>query len=190
MTRDDSQSAYVTVLSAVVDLLGREGAPPPAQNISQQTGLHTDYVRRVLRQLTEDGALTQPYGERGPYVPLRRPDGTPVRVLLVDAEGQPHTTPPPADPIPEGLTVREAAERLQITERTVHRWIRSGRLKAEKVGLEWRIDRESAEMQPDQEPPTDQATTLDTLHALIDALPEEKQAEVERFVRFVLGERG
>jgi len=33
-------------------------------------------VRRAMRQLVDEGALSQPYGERGPYLPQRRPDGT------------------------------------------------------------------------------------------------------------------
>lgn len=43
----------------------------------------------------------------------------------------------------EGLTIKQAAERLDISDRTVRRWIADGKLQAEKVpgpyGPEWRI---------------------------------------------------
>src|SRR4051812_36448786 len=37
------------------------------------------------------------------------------------------------------LSLEEVAERLQVSDQTVRRWIKSGRLRAYKPGLEWRI---------------------------------------------------
>src|SRR4051794_25159882 len=37
------------------------------------------------------------------------------------------------------LSLEEVAERLQVSDQTVRRWIKSGRLSAYKPGLEWRI---------------------------------------------------
>jgi excisionase family DNA binding protein len=36
-------------------------------------------------------------------------------------------------------TVRDVAERLQVTGRTIRDWIKSGRLKAVRAGHAWRI---------------------------------------------------
>ena len=43
------------------------------------------------------------------------------------------------------MTLREAMEYLRISERTAHRWIRSGMLPAVKVGGRWRVPREALE---------------------------------------------
>ncbi len=37
-------------------------------------------------------------------------------------------------PAPEWLTLRDTAERLQISEKSVRRWIAEGRLKAVRIG--------------------------------------------------------
>ena len=37
-------------------------------------------------------------------------------------------------PAPDWITLRETAERLQISEKSVRRWIADGRLKAVRVG--------------------------------------------------------
>ena len=36
-------------------------------------------------------------------------------------------------------TVEEVAERLQVSDQTVRRWVKSGKLKAYKPGREWRV---------------------------------------------------
>ncbi len=36
-------------------------------------------------------------------------------------------------------TVQEVAEKLSVHEETVRRWIKSGKLKAERFGRAWRI---------------------------------------------------
>ncbi len=41
------------------------------------------------------------------------------------------------------LTPAQVAERLQITERTVYGWLRSGRLHGLKMGRRWRIPEEN-----------------------------------------------
>lgn len=40
------------------------------------------------------------------------------------------------------LTVADVAKQLQISEDTVRRWIKSGKLPALKIGKEWRVDPE------------------------------------------------
>lgn len=42
------------------------------------------------------------------------------------------------------FTAQEVSERLGVSERTVRRWIKSGRLEAQKVGRGYRIDLEAA----------------------------------------------
>ena len=42
------------------------------------------------------------------------------------------------------LTLQKVAERLQVSERSVFRYIHSGRLKASKVGC-WRISQQNLE---------------------------------------------
>ncbi len=44
-----------------------------------------------------------------------------------------------AAPEEQFLSTEEVAERLQVDEQTVRRWIKSGKLKAVKPGREWRI---------------------------------------------------
>ena len=38
------------------------------------------------------------------------------------------------------VTISEATERLSISSRTIHRWIRNGKVNAEKVDGKWYID--------------------------------------------------
>jgi excisionase family DNA binding protein len=45
----------------------------------------------------------------------------------------------------EVLTVKQAAERLQITQETVRDWLAKGRLKGVKLGHIWRVDAEALE---------------------------------------------
>lgn len=40
-------------------------------------------------------------------------------------------------------TIKEIAEILQVTERTVYTWARSGKLKAIKIGKSWRVTQEA-----------------------------------------------
>lgn len=41
------------------------------------------------------------------------------------------------------LTPAQVAERLQVTERTVYRWLDAGELKGVKLGRLWRIKEEA-----------------------------------------------
>lgn len=75
-------------------------------------------VTRVLRQLVEDGALVQPYGDRGPYVPLKRPDGTPVKLALVDEA-------PRLDPL-VALVERLPAEKREAAEQYLRFLVEQG----------------------------------------------------------------
>jgi excisionase family DNA binding protein len=45
----------------------------------------------------------------------------------------------------ELLTVDEAAARLKVQPDTVRRWLRSGKLRASKLGRDWRIPASSVE---------------------------------------------
>lgn len=40
------------------------------------------------------------------------------------------------------LTPQQVAERLQLTERTIYEYMRSGQLKASKLGRVWRVNEE------------------------------------------------
>lgn len=42
-------------------------------------------------------------------------------------------------------TLNEIADLLHVTKRSLYSWIKSGRLKALKVGREWRVTKESLE---------------------------------------------
>ncbi len=37
------------------------------------------------------------------------------------------------------MTISEAAQSLGVTDRTVHRWIRTGKLNGEKIGHRWQV---------------------------------------------------
>jgi excisionase family DNA binding protein len=41
------------------------------------------------------------------------------------------------------LTVEQAAERLQVTPRTVYEWLRSGKIPGRKLGKVWRMSEEA-----------------------------------------------
>ena len=45
----------------------------------------------------------------------------------------------------EIFTPEEIAEKLKVSRLTVHRWLRSGNLKAFKAGKVWRITRDDLE---------------------------------------------
>ena len=46
------------------------------------------------------------------------------------------------DNLPEILTTKQLAEFLQVSDQTVKRAIKAGKLKAFKVGKDWRIEKE------------------------------------------------
>lgn len=45
----------------------------------------------------------------------------------------------------EVYTLGEIEELLQVTRRTLYNWIKSGKLKAFRIGKEWRVTREALE---------------------------------------------
>ena len=45
----------------------------------------------------------------------------------------------------EVLTISEVAESLRVSDRTVRNWIEGGKLKAFKIGLQYRIKKEDFE---------------------------------------------
>ena len=47
------------------------------------------------------------------------------------------------DNLPEVLTTKQLAEFLQVSDQTVKRAIKAGKLKAFKVGKDWRIEKEA-----------------------------------------------
>ena len=48
------------------------------------------------------------------------------------------------DNMPDIVTVKQLAEFLQVSDITIKRAIKSGKLEAFKVGRDWRIEREKA----------------------------------------------
>lgn len=46
------------------------------------------------------------------------------------------------DNLPEILTTQQLAEFLQVSDQTITRAIKAGKLKAFKVGRDWRIEKE------------------------------------------------
>lgn len=46
------------------------------------------------------------------------------------------------DNLPEVLTTKQLAEFLQVSDQTVKRAIKAGKLKAFKIGKDWRIEKE------------------------------------------------
>jgi excisionase family DNA binding protein len=47
------------------------------------------------------------------------------------------------DKLPDVVTIRQLAEFLQVSKRTIQRAITSGKLKAFKVERDWRIEKEA-----------------------------------------------
>ena len=47
--------------------------------------------------------------------------------------------------VKEMLTIKEAAEILDISTRSINRYIKDGKLKAFKVGNKWRFEKEEIE---------------------------------------------
>jgi len=43
------------------------------------------------------------------------------------------------------LTTRQVADQFQVSDATVHRWIKQGKLRAAKVGKSWRIDQKDVD---------------------------------------------
>lgn len=47
------------------------------------------------------------------------------------------------DNLPEVLTTKQLADFLQVSDQTIKRAIKAGKLKAFKVGKDWRIEKEA-----------------------------------------------
>lgn len=47
------------------------------------------------------------------------------------------------DKLPEILTTKQLSEFLQVSDQTIKRAIKAGKLKAFKVGKDWRIEKEA-----------------------------------------------
>lgn len=45
----------------------------------------------------------------------------------------------------EVYTLKEIEELLQVTRRTLYNWIKGGKLKAFRIGKEWRVTKEALE---------------------------------------------
>lgn len=45
----------------------------------------------------------------------------------------------------EVYTLKEIEELLQVTRRTLYNWIKSGKLKAFRIGKEWRVTKDALE---------------------------------------------
>lgn len=48
------------------------------------------------------------------------------------------------------LTIKDAMSLLQVGDETIYRWIRQGKIKATKIGRDWRIHPESLKKIVDQ----------------------------------------
>ena len=46
---------------------------------------------------------------------------------------------PPSHALPDLLTIKQTAEHLQVSTKTICRWIKSGNLIAYRIGRQWRI---------------------------------------------------
>jgi hypothetical protein len=105
------------VHQVLVDEFERTGSPPPPRVISELTGISSVYLTQILKLLCDRGDIIQPHGDRAPYIPLRRPDGTRVKpVLIVVSEGSQVVEAPPVGRSPEeverALNLLDAARHL------------------------------------------------------------------------------
>jgi excisionase family DNA binding protein len=80
--------------------------------------------------------------------------------------------------LPELLTPDEVAEVVRVLPAAVREWLRTGRMRAFKVGNQWRIPR--AEVEAFLERSTERA--LDSLASRIRSLPIERRLELERWL--------
>jgi hypothetical protein len=91
----------------------RTGSVPPAHVLAELTGIDRVSITRALKQLCDEGQLGQPHGDRAPYIPLRRPDGTRVKpVLMVVDEGQTETL----EEVTAGHTPEEVKRALELRD--------------------------------------------------------------------------
>ncbi len=78
------------------------------------------------------------------------------------------------------LTPEQVAERLQVTERTVYRWLTEGRLKGVRLGRLWRIRPEAFDAFLRANTPSDPEASVDPgVGAGTDELPDEDRAWLE-----------
>lgn len=80
------------------------------------------------------------------------------------------------------LSLEDVASRLQVSDQTVRRWIKSGKLAAYKPGLEWRIKPSDLEefLQARSSPKGVRRSSLEP--SLFNGLEEERHAEWENAV--------
>ncbi len=127
MSRSSQENIPATIHQAILGEYERTGAVPPSAVLAEMTDLDQGLVRRALRALLNQGVLAQPHGERAPYVPLRRLDGSPVKPTLLDDEmsWRVHYA--------RSLTPEDRARMGQVTEVDVRAKLRAhiDRLKAE-----------------------------------------------------------
>ena len=50
-------------------------------------------------------------------------------------------TPTPEHSLPALLTIKQAAMQIQVSTKTINRWIKSGDLVAHRFGHQWRISK-------------------------------------------------
>lgn len=70
------------VLEAIIDET-RAGKPPVSGQIAEAAG-YDGNIYQVLQYLLKKGYIHQPV-DRGPYIPLKTPEGTPLRLQLIEA---------------------------------------------------------------------------------------------------------
>lgn len=93
-------------------------------------------------------------------------------------------------PIPEILTLKQAADYLQISERTLQRIVKAGEVPGTQVGGQWRFEREQLREMvrgqwspPHDEPQGQQLVESESLKLGVEipeALHDMQQAAVER----------
>ncbi len=74
----------------------------------------------------------------------------------------------------EVLTVKQAADQLQVTQETIREWLKVGRLKGVKLGHIWRIDKEALERLLAGDEDADDAKALEDARAEPGTRPYEE----------------
>jgi len=71
----------------------------------------------------------------------------------------------------EYLKPEEIAERLRVSSAAVREWCRLGKLRAQRVGRQWRIQRADLESFLEQRSTGDQASKSESVVGITDSLP-------------------
>ena len=100
----------------VVNEYEHTGSIPPVPVITERTGVDPGSVRRALKQLCDEGVLAQPHGDRAPYIPVRRSDGTRVKPVLLTVSEDSLTV----EAVPPGRSPEEVERALELLDAARH----------------------------------------------------------------------